>query len=338
MRQREKHKAKRKLTAQEAYELLCKHGKEASTIAKNLIYQEHITNNSVRKALHYFMREVCHDEEYPGFMALTCKAVGGEPSKTSQFGASLILIRGAMDVHDDIIDEQTTKANKPTLFGKYGRDLSIIVGDLLFYKGLTHLYETTLNLPREKGQTILGLVKNAMFEVGTGVAGEIDFRGNLNLPPEKLMKIINQKSACADACARIGAIIGGGNETEVDALGKFGRLFAVLTMIRDEFIDIYEPEELQNRKEKECLPLPLLFAFQDGNIKNKILLVLKKKKLSEDDSQAIIKIASQSNGVKRLKMQMGNLKRIALSCLRIVRKKESIQLLESLLTLICEEL
>jgi geranylgeranyl pyrophosphate synthase len=338
MPQREKQKTKHRLTAQEAYELLCKYGKEASAIAKQLIYQESIANNSVRQALHYLMREVCCDEEYPGFMALACKAVGGEPSKTSQLGASLILIRGAMDVHDDIIDQQVIKANTPTLFGKYGRDMSIIVGDLMFYKGLTHLYETVLNLSREEARSIVGLVKDAMFEVGTGVAGEIDFRGNLNLSPENLMKIITQKSACADACARIGAIFGGGNETEVIALGRFGRFFAMLTMIRDEFIDIYEPEELQNRKEKECLPLPLLFAFQDENIKKQILPILKKSKLSEDDSQAVINILSQSAGAKRLKKQMGKLKKTALSSLRIIRNEESIQLLASLLDPVCEEL
>jgi geranylgeranyl pyrophosphate synthase len=338
MRQSEKHKVKHKRTAQEAYELLCKYGKEASQIAKTLVYQENIENNSVREALHYFMQEVWHDEEYPGFIALACRTVGGEPSKTSQLGASIVLIRGAMDIHDDIIDEQITKSGKPTLFGKYGRDLSIIVGDILFYKGLTHLYETISQLPKKEGQTIANMVKNAIFEVGTGVASEIDFRKNLNLPPENLMKIITKKSGCAEVCARVGAIVGGGNETEVDALGRFGRLFAVLTMMRDEFIDIYEPEELQNRKEKECLPLPILFAFKDKNVKKRILPILEKRELSDEDSETIIEIISQSKEVKSIKNQIGKLKRTALLCLELIKDKKSTPLLTSLLDPICEDL
>jgi geranylgeranyl pyrophosphate synthase len=125
--------------------------------------------------------------------------------------------------------------------------LSILVGDILFYEGLTRLSEAIFPLRQEERQKIASMVKNAMFEVGTGVASEASLKGGPKLRKEDCMKIIVQKSACSEMHARIGAIMGGGTEAEVDALGTFGRLFGVLTMIRDEFIDIYEPEELQNR-------------------------------------------------------------------------------------------
>jgi geranylgeranyl pyrophosphate synthase len=333
-----KRALKAKLTAQQVHELLCRYGKKAFEVAQKIILEESIENSNVREALHYFLHEVWHDLEYPGFMALACKAVKGEPEKTLQLGASLVLLRGAMDIHDDIIDKQPTKANKPTLFGKYGQDLSILAGDLLFYKGLMHLNEAISQLQEEERQTISNMVKKALFEVGTGVASEIDLRGNFNLLPEECMKIIIQKSACAEVHARIGAIVGGGNKTEVDALGKFGRLFGVLTMIRDEFIDIYEPDELQNRKERECLPLPLLFAFQDKEVKNRILPILKKGRLSTKDSHRIIGIVSRSEGVNSLKRQIEELRKTAISSLKSIQDKESTQLLASLLDPIYEDI
>jgi len=44
--------------------------------------------------------------------------------------------------------------------------------------------------------------------------------------------------------------------------------------IRDEFIDLLEEEELRNRIKNECLPLPLLYAFQSERIKNEIIPLL----------------------------------------------------------------
>jgi geranylgeranyl pyrophosphate synthase len=181
------------------------------------------------------------------------------------------------------------------------------------------------------------MVKEALFEVGTGVASEVNLRGNFNLPPEDLMKIVTQK-ACLEMPARIGAIVGGGSKVEEDALGIFGRLLGVLTMIRDEFIDIYEPDELQNRKERECLPLPLLFAFQDRAVKNRVLAILEKERLSESDSQRILGIISRNEGVNNLKRHMEELRKRAVVSLTPIKDKESVQLLSSLLDPIYEDI
>jgi geranylgeranyl pyrophosphate synthase len=318
--------------------LLSKRGKRAFEKAQKIILESKVENHSVREALCYFVRDVWHDLEYPGFMALACMAVGGKPEKTVQLGASLTLLKAAMDIHDDIIDGQIVKASKPTLFGKYGQDLSIIAGDVLFYEGLMQLNKAILQLPEKERQTIADLVKKALFEVGTGVASEVNHRGDFNLLKEDLMKIITQKSACADMHARLGGIIGGGSKEEVDALGRFGRLFGVLTNIRDEFIDIYESEELQNRKDKECLPLPLLFAFQENNIKSKIVPILRKKRLSDEDSQRILNIISQSQGIKDLKNHMDKLKEKTLTSLKIIRDRKYALLLSSLLDPIYEDI
>jgi len=329
---------KTKLTTQQVHRLLCKYGKAALQVAQKIIREEDIENRKVREALDYFIREVWLDTEYPGLMALACKAVKGKPDKTLRLSASLALLRGAMDVHDDIIDKQETKAGKPTLYGKYGQDMAILAGDVLFYEGLTHMNEAVLHFRPEERQEIADMVKEALFEVGTGVASEVDFRGNFNLQPEDLMKIVTQKSACAEMYTRIGAIVGGGGKAEEDSLGIFGRLLGVLTMIRGEFIDIYEPEELQNRKEKECLPLPLLFAFRDMNVKDEVLPILEKRKLSDNDSRKIVDIISKSEGIKELKKYMDELKKTALSSLNVLKERKTAESLRNLLDPIYEDI
>jgi len=230
------------------------------------------------------------------------------------------------------------KGGQTTLYGKYGQDIAILVGDILFYEGLTHLDDSILHFCTSKRQKIARMVKEALFEVGTGVAGEVDFRGDFDLVPEDLMKIVNQKSACSEMHARIGAIVGGGTKAEEDALGIFGRLSGVLTMIRDEFIDIYEIAELENRKERECLPLPLLFAFRDTNVRKELLPILEKRRLSESDSRRIVDVILQSEGVKDLKKHMDELKKIALSSLEVLKEKKTTETIRSLLDPLYEDI
>ncbi|MBX5327435.1 MAG: polyprenyl synthetase family protein [Candidatus Bathyarchaeia archaeon] len=326
------------LTAQQVVNLLSKYGKKSFATAQKIILKEKIHDPTIHEALNYFITETWHDLEHPGFMAITCEAVGGKPEKTTMLGAALILLRGAMDVHDDIIDQQTKKAGKLTVFGKYGRETAILVGDILFFEGLIQLNKATSQLPKQTRNTITNLVKNALFEVGTGTASEVNYKGNFNLPPKDLMKILKQKSAAAEMHARLGAIVGGGNKMKVDALGRFGRIFGLLTMIRDEFIDIYEPDELQNRKEKDCLPLPLLLTLQDENTRNSILKLLSKRKLTEKDTSNLIEVIFQNQKINHLKKQMKALKKKALSKLNVIENRESAQILASLLDPILEDL
>lgn len=326
------------LTVQHAHELLSKYGQGALERARKIILEEKIENRDVRDALCFFMQQTWTDLEYPGLMAMACEAVGGKKESTLWIGASLILLRGAMDVHDDIIDKQATKTGKSTLYGKWGQDLAIIAGDVLFYEGLTHLNEAVLDFPKGQGRRITKMVKDALFEVGTGVAREVELRGNFDLSPRDLMKIITQKSACAEMHARIGAIVGRSGRAQENAIGTFGRLLAVLTMIRDELIDIYEPEELLNRKEKECLPLPLLYAMQEASVKSKVLPILEKRTLSDNDSEKLANIVLQSEGFKQLRKFMDEMKQKALTNLKTIKQNEAIFVMASLLDPIYEDM
>lgn len=73
-----KRTMKSMLIAQQVHRLLCRYGKPAFKVAQKIILEEDIKNRNVREALDYFIREVWLDMEYPGLMALACKAVKGK--------------------------------------------------------------------------------------------------------------------------------------------------------------------------------------------------------------------------------------------------------------------
>ncbi|RLI40181.1 hypothetical protein DRO69_13255 [Candidatus Bathyarchaeota archaeon] len=254
--------------------LLRKRGQKAFEIAKNAVLGEKALGEMVYDALRYFMHESWYDVQHPALISLTCEAVGGNPNATEHIGASMVLLAGACDLHDDIIDKSKFKGSKLTVFGKFGEEITIIAGDVLFIKGLILLFKACKKIPKKQRKIVLNVVKQAFLEIGEAEAQETKFKGRYDISPEDYYSVIEMKASVAEAVARIGAIIGGGKLKEVNALGRYGRTLGILMTIRDEFIDLLEEEELRNRIKNECLPLPLLYAFQNEKIKNEIIPLL----------------------------------------------------------------
>lgn len=293
-----------KKSMEKVKKLLEERGRKAYEVAKEEILNEEIGYEPVRDALEYFIEELWHNFQHPALLSLTCESVGGKPEDTTFIGAALVLLTGAADTHDDIIDQSETKGSKPTVFGKFGRDLALLVGDALLLKGFTLLQKAREGLPKKQGETITNLVRDAFFEIGVAEAKEANFRGNWDLTPEEYLDIIRMKAAIADVTARIGAIVGGGSSDEIKALGKYGRTLGILATIRDDYIDVFEPDELKNRAKNECLPLPILYAFRDQKVKNEIINLLGKQELTEEDAFNIVEIMMKAEGNKVLKRKM----------------------------------
>src|SRR4030065_2212746 len=94
--------------------LLRERGKESLKIAKRFVQKEKIGYKPLQEALNYFIEEVFKDITQPGLLSLYCEAVGGKPDETTKVGAAMVLLVGAADLHDDIIDGSEIKNQKPT--------------------------------------------------------------------------------------------------------------------------------------------------------------------------------------------------------------------------------
>lgn len=283
-----------------ALEILQRHGENTLATAKKIILQEKIKYKPIYDALCYFSQEIWRDFQHPALLSLACKAVGGNPDKVLNIGASIAMLSGASDIHDDIIDQSESKASKLTVYGKFGSDIALLVGDALLFEGLILLHDECEKLPRAQGRKILELTKKAFFEIGMAEAEEASFKRKYDLNPEDYFNVINKKASVAETCMRIGAILGGGNVKEVNVLSHYGRTLGTLMNIREEFIDIFEPGELKHRAENECLPLPILYAFRTSEVRNKIVEILNKKVISNNDAYKIVKIILKTKDVQEL--------------------------------------
>jgi geranylgeranyl pyrophosphate synthase len=288
----------KKLT-QLVQQLLRERGTKALEMAKKAILEEKITCKEVNDAIRYFT-DYWHDLARPTLISICCEAVGGKHEITVPIAASMTLICGATDIHDDIIDKSKRKLSHSTIFGEFGQHIALLVGDALLFKGFLLLQNADKDIPREKMTHICSVISNMFFELGDAEALELKIQGKTDVTPEEYLSIVKMKAADVEACARIGAILGNGSEKEIKALGNYGRMLGTIIILRDDLADTTEYEEASHRIKNEPLPLPILFALQDPNRRSEINSLVSKEKIERKDIKRIFQIASETDGVRRL--------------------------------------
>jgi geranylgeranyl pyrophosphate synthase len=279
--------------------ILRRKSSQAIIKAKKMILAENIESKNARKALQYYSRN-WDDTTHPGVLALACEAVGGKIEDATPMQIVILCLTAAMDLHDDLIDQSKTKNGRPTVFGKYGRDMSLLLGNAMMIKGYTLMFDYSRALSTEVSYAIVHALQTYFFEIGNAHLLEIDIRRKTHVPAASYFAILEKKSSIMEANARLGAIIGGASSEEIRNITRYGQILGILIALREEFIDIFEPKELQNRMENEIWPLPLLFALDDVDVKDQILNILSKPKISERDTREIVEYVFRSKRVKRI--------------------------------------
>ena len=278
--------------------LLEERGRKALEMARKTVLEEEIESKEVREALEYFMNEYWHDTARPALLSLACEAIGGDPNITTPIAIPMTLISGAIDIHDDIIDESVGKDSHSTVFGKFGKDIALLVGDALLFQGFTVLHEAVeKGIPSEKIALISDIIKKTFFELGDAEALELQFRGRTNVTPEEYLRVVRKKAADVEAHTRISAILGNGTPDVVEAISEYGRLLGMIIILRDDIIDMIDPEETIHRIKKEHLSLPMLYVMQKPKIKQELSFFLSKTKLTEKDAETILALVAKEEGI-----------------------------------------
>jgi len=304
--------------------------------ARRTMLEEKIESDVIEKALEYY---VTHWQilTHPGPFLIAYEAVGGNPDKADEAQGAIVMVAAAVDIHDDIIDRSKTKHGTLTVAGKFGSDVALLLGDAFFVEGLALLGRAAGRLLPSRAEEVLQVAKEAMFETGDAHALEFAFRGKLNADPTEYMKILEMKGAATIMSIKLGAMLGGGSEKEIQTLARYGRILATLAALREEFIDIFESEELNNRIQNECLPLPVLYALQDKN-STEIRRILSKRELDDADIMKLLDFVLESTHVTKLKNKMKTMANEACTLLLGIEKREIRRILAQMVQSMTEDL
>jgi geranylgeranyl diphosphate synthase type I len=306
-------------------------------IAKTEILQEKMECKEINDAFMYYVGD-WNDVVHPGLISIACEAVGGNVEKAIPIQVVMLLLSAAVDIHDDIIDESKTKYGKPTVFASFGKDIALLVGDAFLMKALVLLHKLEKQFPTETIDAIWNIVNSRFFELGNAEALEASLKGNIDISPEECFQILKMKASTFEAHMRIGAIVGGGEQDIIDLLANYGRALGILISIREDFIDVFEPDELQNRVRNECLPLPVLYAFKNPQTKKIILDYLSKREISDKDAERIVDIIFEEENVGIFRNEVKRLAEEACNSISSIPNRSLLFALKKLIKGVVEDL
>lgn len=176
----------------------------------------------------------------PLLVLLSAKAVGGKFSAAYNAAAAVEMLHNFTLVHDDIMDNADKRRGRLTLHKKYDNSTAILVGDSL----LSIAYEYLLKDCNGNTKQVISAFTNGLIEVCEGQSLDTDFEDRKNVTLSEYLLMIKKKTAAmAEMCCKIGALLGGGTNEQVKALGNFGLNIGIAFQIQDDLLDISADEK-----------------------------------------------------------------------------------------------
>ena len=285
---------------------LQKRSEKGLRFAKKAMREEKMENPKLAKALKHYLA-YWHDFTHAGLFSIACEVVGGNPDDNVQPQASITMMAAAFDIHDDIIDKSKTKHKKLTIYGKFGVNIALLLGNAFLIAGFKLFVDKTRELEEEKEKLVLNRTKNLLFEVGNAHAIELCDKENDENTLKNYLKITKMKAASTEIDMYLGALFGEGKENEVEILGKIGRILGIIGTLRDDLIDVFDMEELSARLAVNDPPMPLIFAMLDTKNSQVIKRIISKKKLTKKEAATLWYITLESKSILRIKQEMKSL-------------------------------
>src|SRR5919202_1422812 len=173
------------------------------------------------------------------------------------------LIHAASLVHDDLIDDADQRRGRTTIHTKWNGNVALMVGDYLFALAAGEMALA----PDARVIRIFADGVQRICEAELSPVTDVE-------PTERALdqyfaKIGGKTAALFEAAARAGMICGGGDEDEIEVLGKFGYEVGLAFQIVDDVLDFTGDASILGKPAghdlyEGTITLPLILGVQAG--------------------------------------------------------------------------
>lgn len=191
-------------------------------------------------------------KRYRPLLALSSgECFGASQEMVLPFACALELIHNYSLVHDDLpsMDNDDFRRGQPSCHKAFGEDIALLTGDSLLTLAFEVMSQASLggNLIQRKGCVIKEISHFA------GVKGMIGGQlMDVTLSPEELTEetfhnlILKKTGALITVAVKTGAILGGAENSELEAVVQYGRNIGLAFQIRDDILDSGDEAEKGN--------------------------------------------------------------------------------------------
>ncbi|MFZ0122152.1 MAG: polyprenyl synthetase family protein, partial [Pseudonocardiaceae bacterium] len=201
----------------------------------------------------------------PALATLSAQAVGA-PARTGVPGAVAVeLVHNFSLVHDDVMDGDTQRRHRPTVWAVFGTTSAILTGDAL----LALAQEVLLDSPSRHRAAAARLLAEATRHLVRGQVQDVAFEQRCDVTLEQCLEMVSGKTgALLSASAAIGAVLAGAPAKMVGALSTFGAQLGIAYQLVDDLLGIWgdpaitgKPVFSDLRSRKKTLPVTYALTY-----------------------------------------------------------------------------
>ncbi|MBB1262082.1 polyprenyl synthetase family protein [Streptomyces alkaliterrae] len=183
----------------------------------------------------------------PALLLESAAAVGGSYEQVLPAAVGVGLAHSGSLAHDDLIDGDDLRRGRPAVHRRFDAASAVLSGDALFFALFQQVGECRRRgVPDEAVAEAMEILAEAGRQAACGVARELAWSGGGEgamgddpvggyLETARLKTAVLLRAAC-----QTGAVLGGGDGGQRDALRRFGEALGIAFQIRDDLLP-YEP-------------------------------------------------------------------------------------------------
>ncbi|HLK05225.1 MAG TPA: polyprenyl synthetase family protein [Candidatus Acidoferrum sp.] len=259
----------------------------------------------------------------PALLLLANRYAGRRREGSIRLAAVVELLHSATLIHDDVIDSADTRRGRPSANSRWGNHRSVLAGDWLYMQSFQMALE-------ERNFRILDVLIDLTQKMVEGELIQLAKIGRIEVTEEDALKLATHKTACLfSGCARLGAVLGGLEGEEEEALADYGKYAGLAFQLVDDLLDFTASAKqlgkpvLSDLKEGK-VTLPLIYAMENGHREARELVarVLEEKEFVSVSPERLVALVNESGALDRTRRLAQEYAARARKCINGARDSE----------------
>lgn len=234
----------------------------------------------------------------PGIVLLISRAlsIDGELSPRHRKLAEITeMIHTASLVHDDVVDEASTRRGVETVHSRFNHRVAVLAGDFLFAQASWHLANLD-NLD------VVKLLSRVIMDLADGEVKQGLYRYDSGQSLETYLEKTYCKTASliANSSQAVG-VLSGQSDSHLKLLNQFGRQLGLAFQVVDDILDFTGNDQQLGKPASSdlasgYLTAPALFALEENS---QLAILIEREFNLEGDLEQALNIVINSKGIQR---------------------------------------
>ena len=235
----------------------------------------------------------------PVICILVAKMLDYKGPELIKLATSIELLHTATLIHDDVVDQSSTRRGKESIHSKWDNSHSVLVGDFVYSKAFQLMASF-------KNPEMIRILADSTNRISEGEVLQLSLKKREILSEKDYFEIIDRKTAeLFKASAITAGSLASCNEYEYDSLTNFATSLGMNFQIKDDLLDYFGDEELTGKKigkdfEEGKFTLPLIIALPLMSEKHRSMILNTLFNNDEINFSEIIKIIKDTGAIKKV--------------------------------------